>query len=96
MTEEGLEKDWLRVDALRLPRTKAALEVYDRAKAAYQAAAGSAPLKVLQRLDVVWDSAGLEVKMAFAQETADRNQTKNALLVSPEDPWLRRLVGRYG
>ncbi len=81
--------------ALTLTKTKAALAAYDAALGAFREAVGKEPTEVVDALDGAVEAADGAVRAAFAEETADRNQPKNAKLVSPADPWLRRLVERY-
>ncbi len=80
---------------LNLTKTKDAVAAYDVALTAFQAGVSVAPLNESERLLEAVQAAEEAVRDAFAEETADRNQPKNARLVHPSDPWLRRLVEKY-
>jgi hypothetical protein len=97
---------------LKLPCTKKALEAYDAAYAAYHAhseqgmrqpatlvlgsQANRGYVERSQALSDAEDEAQIKVKEAFAEETKDRNSKDNAMLVGARDPWLRKLVAKYG
>jgi hypothetical protein len=82
-------------DTLSLHRTKLALQKYDELRARYNDSAGKLTEDEYVALLTAWDEAELDVKTAFALDTADRNQAANARLVAPNDPWLRGLVEKY-
>ena len=80
-----------------LDRTAKALAVYDSEKAGLTAKMAAAMTN-----DAVWDvvaeirASENRVREAFALDTADVNPRDRAMLVHPDDPWLRRQVAKYG
>lgn len=93
-------------DSLSLARTKAALEAYDRADAAYQKAVDDGKSKptaeearayneLTDKLLAEVERAAEKVGEAFADDTADRNSRSTALLTRPSS-WLRQMVEKYG
>lgn len=80
---------------LNLWGTKIALDRYDAVLGEFQAKAGDTPVEEIDRLSLAIDQAAQDVRRAFADDTADRNSRENAMLVNPDDPWLRTLVVRY-
>lgn len=83
---------------LSLTRTKAALEAYDELDAQWRAeVARDQPDNAREhRLYELLCAAELAVGEAFAQDTADRNDPRDARRISPQSPWLRDLVKKYG
>ena len=82
------------VEGINLARTKAAMQVYDTAAAAWSAYQGIDAAEELRLLDVAIE-AGAKVGEAFAKDTADRNDPEVARRVRP-GPWLRGLLERHG
>ncbi len=81
--------------AVSLSRTKAALEVWDagaeaRAKRWHDALTNKAVWACVKRDE----QEALPIQKSFASETP--NSLDRAKLVLPDDPWLRRLVTKYG
>lgn len=76
----------------RFARTRAALVTYDKLFQAREILDGVLTDEQSTRLDSETEAADKAVREAFAEDTADCNQKSNAMLVSPRDPWLRRLV----
>lgn len=98
MTEE-------KPDRLSLARTKIAVDAYDAADRAYQAAVDAGPSGTTKEDDREYnrktdellkaiDVAGQKVGEAFADDTADRNSRGTAMLVRP-DAWLRRQIAQW-
>lgn len=83
---------------LSLARTKVALEAYDDVHAQWQAELDKdAPDNAQEhRLYELVCAAELVVGEAFALDTADRNDPRDARRISPQSPWLRDLVRKYG
>lgn len=79
---------------LSLTRTKAALSAYDDARAAFNAALGSASNETVDALHGALWRAEKAVGEAFAEDTKDRNQYETARRQLP-CPWLRGLVEKY-
>lgn len=81
---------------LKLPKTKAAVAAADAAQAAFMAALPCETFRESWCLLRAAERADEAVGAAFAEETADRNNLATAKLVHPKDPWLRRMVEKYG
>ena len=76
------------------PKTLAALTVYYASKPARDAKVFATETEADFVAAQAEDKAAEDlVREAFAEETADINSRSNAFLVSPEDPWLHRVVG---
>jgi len=81
---------------LNLARTKVAVAAYDGVRAAFRSGLGTGTFQeTYGRLRAV-EAAERAVGNAFALDTSDRNSPENARLVRPGDPWLRRLLEKYG
>lgn len=80
-----------------MERTKAALAVYDGGKSEREALLDRA-----ESNEDVWAWVAMEkaaadlVREAFAADSAHVNSRDRAFLVHPDDPWLRRLVVKFG
>lgn len=83
------------MNTLSLNRTNLTLQKYDELRARHNDSSGKLSNEEIEALWAAWDAAEDDVKSAFALDTSDRNQPENARLVSPNDPWLRRLVEKY-
>lgn len=80
----------------RLTRTKAALAAYDELYADFIDAVGELNnAETNRRFDLVM-AAERRVREAFADDTADVNQRRNALLINPDGEWLRRMIQKHG
>lgn len=75
-------------------RTREALKVYDadtpRRDKLWNDAMTNEAVYAAQAEDKV---AADKVREAFAEDTKHVNSRERAFLVSPNDPWLRRIVG---
>jgi hypothetical protein len=75
--------------------TAAAVRRYDCAGARMSRHQGDTPIEALV---AAYDTALLEVRTAFANDTADINSKENAFLVTPDgnNGWLRKMLMREG
>jgi len=78
-------------------RTREALVAYDadtpRRDALWDAVQTNEDVYAAEAED---KAAADKVREAFAEDTKNVNSRDRAFLVSPNDPWLRRLVAKYG
>jgi len=77
-------------------RTREALQVYDAAKpsikALWELAMTNEEVEFAQKAE---KEEADKVREAFFLDTQEVNSRDHAMLVSPNDPWLRNLVAKY-
>jgi len=99
MMENVVSEDVVLPDPLTLTCTRAAVGEYDRVYEAYQILMFGNTYVTNAESDVAYalvEAAELAVREAFALDTSDRNSRQNAMLVGPRDPWLRRMLEKFG
>jgi len=97
--ENVVSEDVVLPDPLTLTCTRAAVVSYDRVYEAYQILMFGNTYVTNAESDAAYalvEAAELAVREAFALDTADRNSRQNAMLVGPRDPWLRRMLEKFG
>jgi len=79
----------------KFARSREALKVYDQEKPIILELFAKADTQQLLTLALAADATSVaKVREAFADDTKDINRRDQALLVHPDDPWLRRLMER--
>lgn len=85
------------MSTLDLTHTKAAIVTWDDSQAELDARleANMTNEEVFAwQADV--EALRLQVGQAFYEDTKDRNSPSVVALINPDDPWLRRLLKKYG
>ena len=97
--ENVVSEDVVLPDPLTLTCTRASVGEYDLVYEAYQILMFGNTYVTNAESDAAYalvEAAELAVREAFALDTADRNSRQNAMLVGPRDPWLRRMLEKFG
>jgi hypothetical protein len=99
MMENVVSEDVVLTDPLTLTCTRVAVGEYDLVYEAYQTLLFGSTYVNNAESDAAYalvEAADLAVREAFALDTSDRNSRQNAMLVGPRDPWLRRMLEKFG